>query len=63
MYREPCICGAPDCRECYPQNFMPVTCECCGEESEGIVAEMDGWQEIEGKMLCPSCQSNEDEEE
>jgi len=36
-YREPCMCGADDCKSCFPGNFINgkyayVECDECGEE-------------------------------
>ena len=33
MVAEPCLCGAPDCRDCYPSTWQNYAKECdtCGE--------------------------------
>lgn len=53
--REPCMCGASDCPECYPQNFSRgryifAACSEC----------FDDFEPKDAETLCPDCQRKAD---
>jgi len=48
MY-EPCMCGAEDCKRCFPGYKPPKQCDNCFEESYELTAVYDGDE------LCEAC--------
>mgnify|MGYP001559253909 CR=1 FL=1 len=58
--KEPCLCGAPDCRRCFPGNFRNgryrfVECKKCGEEFDP--------DDSAGDQICWDCVSKQYEED
>lgn len=63
MIYGPCMCGAYDCRECHPESFTEVSCDCCGAKTVAI--DTDDWCEADcdgkGYLFCPVCMDQADE--
>ena len=56
----PCLCGAEDCRRCYPEHFRNgryifAECKTCGGE---FVPEDDGEE-----TTCPTCKAKQEQGE
>lgn len=56
--KEPCYCGATDCRRCHPENFRIIECEGCGAKIlfGAYSEEEENWHRInEYTFLCEDC--------
>ncbi len=59
----PCMCGAEDCRRCYPEHFdrrgryIYAECAKCGQE---FVPEDEDYLD---EPTCPGCKAKEEQEE
>ena len=59
-YGEPCLCGATDCRSCYPGTWNLVTnCRVCGDDlvdGENLVdLDDEVCMRCKGWVECPVC--------
>jgi hypothetical protein len=50
---EPCLCGAPDCPQCFPGNFTRIGGRLVYNEDEDKVCEVCNGT---GRAPCPTCQ-------
>lgn len=57
MCREPCYCGASDCKRCHPELQQMVSCPVCGRQAP-LWYVQDQW----GLDCCDQCDRNKKED-
>lgn len=56
--KEPCYCGATDCKRCHPENFKIIECKGCGTKIlfGAFLEEYENWYRVNANtFLCEDC--------